>query len=73
MLMDFADRLAFRILTRRSRSIDDMLHTINRLCMEILTRTESRRTVHLANAIMDDVGKLVLGRQRRNGGIGGGR
>ena len=71
MLMRFADWLALRIIMRRGRSFDELLYIIKRICMYMLTRTESERAKALANGIMEELDLLVTNRRRRNGGTGG--
>ena len=71
MLMRFADWLALRIIMRRGRSFDELLYIIKRICMYMLTRTESERAKALVNGIMEELDLLVTNRRRRNGGTGG--
>ena len=72
MLSRLADRIALRILLRRSRSVDEMLYLIKRICMVILDRTQSERSMIVANNIMDELSILVRNRRSRNGRAGGG-
>lgn len=70
MFMRFADWLALRIIMRRGRSVDHLIYIIKRICMGILSRTESERSKILANSIMDELSILVMNRRSRNGGAG---
>ena len=56
---------------RRGRSFDELLYIIKRICMYMLTRTESERAKALANGIMEEFDLLVTNRRRRNGDPGG--